>query len=142
VRAPDRPALTVEPLVGHRVAADPSTIDAISVATTYQSAVSVMRFAPDEILVLNAADVTSLAALIHEHLHDPDAIVEEEVGFAAVTVDRDVVARHTEWPLPAAGELAQGAVAGVPAKIAGLSDGQVRIVTHAAYVADLLDRLT
>jgi hypothetical protein len=142
VRAPDGPAVTVEPLAGPRVVADPSTIDAISVATAARSAVSVLRFAPDEIFVLGAADVTSLAALIQEHLHDPHAIIEDETGFVAVTVDEAVVARHAEWPLPPAGGFAQGAIAGVPAKLTWLPGGRARIVTHAAYVADLLDRLT
>ena len=62
-------------------------------------------------------------------------------AFVAVIVDRDVVERHTEWRLPPAGEIGQGAIAGVPAKLAWLPDGRAWVITHAAYVAELLDRL-
>ena len=129
--APDRPMATVQPLAGHRVVADPAILDAL--VATFPGTVTAIRFAPDEALVVGVASL---------HLDDPDAIVEDEVGFVAVNVDRDVVARHTEWPLPAASQVAQGAIAGVPAKLAWLPDGRAWIVTQAAYVADLLDRLT
>ncbi len=128
--AADRPAVTVQPLVGRRIVADRAAIDALVAAVA--SEVTVLRLAPDEALVIDAAFA----------LDDPHAIVEDEVGFVALTVDRAVVARHTEWPLPPAGAVAQGAIAGVPAKLAWLADGRAWVVTHAAYLADLLDRLT
>jgi hypothetical protein len=130
VRAPDRPPATVVPLVGQRIVADPSSIDAIVAAVPARA--TVIRFAPDEALVLDGA----LGGL------GVDAIVEDDVGFVAVTVDRAVVARHTEWTLPDHGGVAQGSIAGVPAKLAWLPDGRAWIVTQAAYLADLLDRLT
>ena len=129
--APERPPVTVQPLVGQRVVVDPALLDAL-IATLPASATAI-QFAPDEALVVWVASL---------HLEDLDAIVEDEVGFVAVTVDREVVARHTEWPLTAVGDVAQGAVAGVPAKVALLPDGRAWVLTHAAYVADLLDRLT
>src|SRR5688500_1329460 len=101
--------------------------------TALPTATSVLRIAPDEALVLGS---TSLA------IDDEHAIVEAETGFVALTVDRDVIERHTEWPLPTeVGQLAQGSIAGVPAKLAWLPDARARVVTHAAYAADLVDRL-
>jgi hypothetical protein len=126
----DRPAVEVRALVGQRVVADPGAIDAMVAAIPAQ--VTVLRFAPDEALILDGG-----AGGLGE-----DAIIEPEVGFVAVTIDRAVVACHTEWPLPGAGAVAQGAIAGVPAKLAWLPDGRAWIVVHAAYIADLLDRLT
>ena len=127
--APDRPAVTVESLRGSRIVDEPSNLDAIIGALPAQ--VVALRFAPDEALLLGGSAFSF-----------DDAIVEPETGFVAVTVDREVVARHTEWPLPETGVVAQGAIAGVPAKLAWLPDGRAWIVTQAAYLADLLDRLT
>ena len=70
---------------------------------------TILRFAPDEAFVVGAGSA---------RVDDPHAIVEDEVGFVALTVDRDVVARHIEWALPAEpARLAQGSIAGVPAKL-------------------------
>jgi hypothetical protein len=129
VPAPDRPAVTVRPLAGHRIVGEPAHLDAL--LEGLPAATTGLRFAPDEALLIGGGAYAF-----------GDAIVEAEVGFVAVTVDREVVARHTEWPLPAAGQVAQGAIAGVPAKLAWLPDGRAWVVSHAAYLADLLDRLT
>ena len=131
--APDRPPATVVPLVGQRIVADPASIDAIVAAVP--AGATVIRFAPDEALIM----VDGLGGL--DGLGG-DAIVEDDVGFVAVTIDGAVVARHTEWALPDHGGVAQGGIAGVPAKLAWLPDGRAWIVTQAAYLADLLDRLT
>jgi hypothetical protein len=123
VRVPER-------LMGQRVVADPAVIDALVAALPAR--VTVLRFAPDEAFVVGAGAT---------RVDDPHAIVEDEVGFVAVAVDRDVVERHVEWRLPSAGEVGQGSIAGVPAKLAWLPDGRAWVVTHAAYAADLVDRL-
>ena len=124
--------LVPEPLRGVRVVADASALDALVAAPPIGA--TILRFAPDEAFVIDASDVA---------VDDPHAIVEPEAGFVALTVDREVVERHTEWRLPAAdpGSLAQGAIAGVPAKLTWRTDGRARIVTHGAYVADLVERL-
>ena len=119
-----------EPLHGHRVVAAPPVVDALIAALP--GGATALRFAPDEALVLAMAAV---------ELDDPEAIVEAEVGFVALTVAREIIERHTEWRLPAPGEVAQGSIAGVPAKLAWLPDGRGWVVTHAAYAAELEDRL-
>ena len=124
------PGPDVQPLRGHRVVAEPSQLDALVAALP--AGTTALRFAPDELLVLDLASI---------QLDDPHAIVEEEVGFVALTVDRETVARHTEWRLPEAGGVAQGAIAGVPAKLSWLPDDRSWIVTHAAYTAEVIDRL-
>jgi hypothetical protein len=116
--------------MGQRVVADPAALDAL--VAGLPARVTVLRFAPDEAFVIGATAT---------HLVDPHAIIEHEVGFVAVTVDREVVERHVEWALPGGGEVAQGSIAGVPAKLAWLPDGRAWIVTQAAYVAELQDRL-
>ena len=65
----------------------------------------------------------------------------EEVGFAAAEVDIDAVAAHIEWSLPTERPaLAQGSIAGVPAKLWLTEDGAT-LVVQAAYAADLAERL-
>jgi hypothetical protein len=123
VRAPER-------LMGQRVVADPAAIDAL--VASLPARVTVLRFAPDEAFIVGASAT---------RVDDPHAIIEDAVGFVALAVEREVVARHVEWALPAAGEVAQGSIAGVPAKLAWLPDGRGWVVTHAAYAAELADRL-
>ena len=121
----------VEQLRGQRIVADPADLDAVAAALP--AGRTMLRFAPDEALLIEGT----------VRLDDPVAIVEDEVGFVALTVERDVVVRHTEWSLPSdVGAFAQGSIAGVPAKLAWLPDGRAWIVTHAAYAAELQDRLT
>jgi hypothetical protein len=110
---------------------DPVVLD--SVVRDLPATASVLRFARDEALIVGLASL---------RLDDPDAIVEPDRGWSAVTVERALLERHTEWRLPAAGEVAQGAVAGVPAKLAWLPDGRAWIVVQTAYLDELLDRLT
>jgi hypothetical protein len=116
-----------EPLVGERVVAEPSSIDALAALGTN---VTIVRFAPDEALVLGA----------RVQLDEP-AIVEEEVGYVALTVERELLERHVEWPLPAVGATGQGKVAGVPAKVVWLPDGRAWVIAHAAYASELEERL-
>ncbi len=123
--------LAAEPLTCQRVVADPAAIDALTAALPAQ--VSVVRFAPDEALIIGAASI---------QLDDPHAIVVDEAGFVGVTVDPEVLSRHTEWPVPREpGSFAQGAIAGVPAKLASTSDGHALVIVHAAYADELLERL-
>jgi hypothetical protein len=117
-------------LRGIRVVADPAAIDAL--VASLPARTTALRFAPDEVLVVAVASI---------RLDDPHAIVEDETGYVAITVERAVVERHIEWVLPAAGAIAQGSIAGVPAKLTWLPDGRAWVVTQAAYAHELASRL-
>ncbi len=123
------PAL--EPVAALRVVASPAALDG---ARWSGADVDVLRTAPDEAIGLGATDV---------EVDEPDAIVEPEAGFVVALLDDDdlrAVAAHTDWELPSAtGELAQGKVAGVPAKIVG--GRPALLVTNAAYADELRERL-
>ena len=123
------PAL--EPVAAIRVVASSAALDR---ARWAGEGVDVLRTAPDEALGLGATGV---------EVDDADAIVEAESGFVVGLLDsgdlRSVEA-HTEWPLPmTSGELAQGKIAGVPAKVVGGTPAL--LVTHAVYADDLERRL-
>jgi hypothetical protein len=137
----------LERLAGLRVVADPAALHS---AGWQGQDVTVLRFAPDDAFGLGALTVT---------LDDEHAIVEAEVGYVGVWLPLDQVLPHLEWPLPSARPvLAQGAVAGVPAKVwlpgrdagrdvrgegqgAGRGAGDVLLLTAAAYAAELAERL-
>jgi hypothetical protein len=123
--------LAPEPLRGLRVVADPAVLDAVVAALPAQS--TTFRFASDEALVVGIASL---------RLDEADAIVEDESGFVAIRVERAVVERHTDWAIPTErGAFAQGAIAGVPAKLAFLPDGQAMVVVYASYADELVERL-
>jgi hypothetical protein len=122
------PAL--EPLQGLRVVADPAALDA---ARWAGADVTVLRLAPDDALALGAAGVD---------VADEHAIVEPEVGVAGAWLPLDDVVAHIEWPLPAERPaLAQGSIAGVPAKLWLPGDGDALLLTAAAYADELAGRL-
>jgi hypothetical protein len=123
VRAP-------EPLSGIRVVAAPATLDAL----TWSDGVAALRFAADDLFALGATKA-ELA----------DAIVEDERGFVGWWLSLedldDLVLEHVDWPLPEPWPaLAQGLIAGVPAKL-WLTNDRVLLLTNAAYAHELLDRL-
>jgi hypothetical protein len=123
------PAL--EPVEAWRVVASPAAIDA---ARWFGDAVDVIRIAPDEALGIGATGVTVDG--------DPDAIVEPERGFSVALLGRDeaALAAHTEWPIPAAaGTLAQGKIAGVPAKL--VAGDPAILVVQTCYADELTRRL-
>jgi hypothetical protein len=136
------PAL--ERLRGWRVVASPTAIDR---AVWRGPDVIVLRFAPDEAFGIGALGV---------HLDDPDAIAVPELGFVGARLD-DVglagVVAHVDWMPPRERPaLAQGKVAGVPAKIwyetgtaagtPGGGDSEVALlITQAAYANDIAERL-
>jgi hypothetical protein len=123
------PAL--EPVAGVRVVANPIALDG---ARWSGEDADVLRIAPDEALGLGASGVD---------VEDADAIVEPEAGFSVALLgieDLHGIAEHTDWPLPAdAGALAQGKIAGVPAKL--LSGEPALLVVQTAYADELRRRL-
>ena len=123
------PAL--EPVEGLRVVATPAAIDA---ARWRGGDVDVLRIAPDEAFGIGATGV---------EVDDPDAIVEAEAGFAVALLAEDdaaSLAAHTEWPIPTdPGAVAQGKIAGVPARL--LIGDPTILVTQVAYAHELRTRL-
>ncbi len=97
----------------------------------------VVRLAPDDAFAIGATGVEA---------DDPHAIVEHEVGFIALMFPADefvdVVVPRLEWPAPMERPaFAQGAIAGVPAKLYLDSTGAAIVLVLASYLDDLLARL-
>jgi hypothetical protein len=117
-------------LRGMRVVADPASLDR---ATWRGDDVTVLRLAPDDAFAVGATAVD---------LDDEHAIVEDEVGFVGAWLDPDDVEPHIEWSLPTDRPvLAQGSIAGVPAKLWLPADGETLLLTAAAYGDELTRRL-
>ena len=119
-----------ELLHGLRVVAKPVALD----AAVLPDGATMLRVAPDDAIVVGAATLT---------LDDPFAIIEPEYAFVhwrLTTEEFADVTHHIEWPLPAAGQLGQGLIAGVPAKIMIASEHVVLIVS-AGLAHELLERL-
>ena len=120
----------LERLRGLRVVAEPAALDA---ARWHGDDVTVLRFAPDDAFGLGAVSVD---------LDDELAIVEAEVGFVGVWLPVEAVEPHLEWPLPTERPvLAQGAIAGVPAKVWLPGDRDALLMTAGAYADELAGRL-
>jgi hypothetical protein len=125
------PAL--EPLRGIRIVASEDAIDGRRWQGDHALA---LRLAPDEVFVLGADAV---------HVFENGAIDDLETGFVGAwlgTSDVEAVRGHIEWILPGdRPALAQGKVAGVPARLWLGEDGRTLLLTHAAYAHDLEERL-
>ncbi len=120
----------LELLVGLRVVAAPAALDS---AHWQGEVVTILRSASDEAFAIGSDGV---------ELDDPDAIVEAESGFAGAWVETSALIPHIEWALPPSRPaLAQGSVAGVPAKLWLPDEGPALLVVQAAYSADLAERL-
>jgi len=124
VRAP-------EPLAALRLVAAPEVLDDVTGVDDHPA----LRLAPDDLLAVGAASVQ----VNGEHL------VVDEAGFVGwwLTPDevREQVLPHVDWPLPTARPaLAQGLVAGVPAKL-WLSEDRALLLCAAAYAHELEERL-
>jgi len=126
------PAL--EPLRGLRVVADPAAIDGARwEAATHDESVIVLRFAPDEAFAIGATKVT---------LDDVHGIVEDERGYVGAWCPFDAIRPQTEWAPPSERPaIAQGSIAGVPAKVWLPDDGEVLVVATAAHATGLAERL-
>ena len=122
----------LEAMPGLRVVATPEALD----GALWSEDAIVLRFAPDDAFAIGMSDVA---------LADDGAIVEPERGFVGTWLTRDElvdhVQPHIEWPLPAARPaLAQGLIAGVPAKL-WLEDDRALLLCAAAYAHELTERL-
>lgn|GEM_PF-5036165 len=123
MRAPDL-------LHGLRIVATPAALDAAELP----DGATMLRIAPDDAIVAGAATLT---------LDDPFAIIEPEYAFVhwrLTPEEFDDVTDHIEWPLPSAGQLGQGLIAGVPAKIV-IAPDHVMLIVSAGLAHELLERL-
>jgi len=123
VRAP-------EPLHGLRVVARPAAIDAIAAPIGGL----VLRIAPDDAIVTGTATLT---------VDDAYSIVEAEHTFVHWMLAPDefeAIAHHIEWPLPGRGELGQGLIAGVPAKIR-IDTDHVMLIVSRGLAHEVAERL-
>lgn len=123
-----------EMLTGWRIIADPAALDAAPWPTTAH----VVRISPDDAFVIGSVQ-PSVPADVH-------AIITPELGFAGVGLSPAEVAalaaEHIEWPLPAhRPALAQGQIAGVPAKLELHSDGSALLLVACAARHELEDRI-
>jgi hypothetical protein len=131
--------LALETQRGVHVVADPAALDGArwDGDPDAPAKVTVLRFAPDEAIALGARSV---------EIDDEHAIVEDEVGYVGAWLSADeldrVVVPRTEWPLPKGRPaLAQGLIAGVPARLWLPDDGPALLMTAAAFAAELEARL-
>jgi hypothetical protein len=116
-----------------RIVATPAALD----AATWPAEALVLRFAPDEVFITPPAEQVSLT--------DPHTIVIAEGGYAGLwlsaTEALDFLERACEWELPSERPaFAQGAVAGIPAKL-WLETERVLFIIPAPYAADFEERL-
>lgn len=118
-----------EPLPGTRVVAVSTTLDGL-----WTDGGAVLRVSDDEALVIGARAVVD----------DATAVVEDEAGFVGWWLTPDElagVAHHIEWTMPQARPaLAQGLVAGVPARL-WLTDESALLLVPTAYAHELMERL-
>lgn len=122
----------LEPLPGRRLVASPEALD----AAPWSEGTLVLRFAPDDAFAIGGGET---------ELEDEHAIVVAEAGFMGMWLDshelHDRLVPHIEWPLPSIRPvLAQGLIAGVPAKL-WLADDRALLLCAAAHAQELTDRL-
>ncbi len=133
-------------VAGIRIVASPAALDGV----TWPAGTTVLRFAPDDVFVIGDEP----GRLGVDSVNDPHAIVAAESGFVGCWLNADQLAHvveHVDWSLPIERPvLAQGFVAGVPAKLylighRGETNGdldQALLLTNAPYAADLWERLS
>ena len=121
MRAPDT-------MPGLRVVAPPSAVDALS----WPDDAVVLRLAPDDLLAIGVAASAG------------SGIVEEEHGFVGwwlTTDELEAVTHHVEWALPPERPaLAQGLIAGVPARL-WFGEDRTLLLCHRAYAHELIERI-
>jgi len=120
-------------IAGWRIIATPAALD----AAPWPAGSHVVRISPDDAFVIGATKPAVPA--------DAHAIVTSEAGFSmAIVHDLAALAeQHIEWQLPAARPaLAQGQIAGVPAKLVLHTDGTTQLLVASAARHELQERLS
>lgn len=125
----------LETLRGMRVVGPPETLDGLEQGVL-GNGVTALRFAPDDLFAVGAGDI---------EIADEAAILAEESGFVGAWLTATELERwvlpHIEWPLPTGRPaVAQGLVAGVPAKL-WLDRDRALLLCAAAYGHELAERL-
>ena len=136
---PTRTSGRTSPLEGWRVIAEPAALDRMKVPRTS----TVVRISPDDAFVIAPAGPGAKEPSVKD---DPHAIVTPEHGFAGATLTAGEVEliglHHIEWELPSTRpSLAQGRIAGVPAKLVINKDGSALLLVACAARAELEERL-
>ncbi len=123
----------VDHVTGWRIIAEPAALD----AAAWPAGSQAVRISPDDTYVIGADRPTVPG--------DEFAIVTPEYGFSIANVI-DVVAlaeRHIEWSLPTERPaVAQGQIAGVPAKLVLRADGSAQLLVASAARHELQERLS
>jgi hypothetical protein len=124
--------LALEPLRGLRVVTSSEALDTVP----WTDRVVVLRFAPDDVMVLGET---------HIDVSGEHTIVVDEAGFVGCWLSAqeltDRVLPHVDWSLPDERPvLAQGLVAGVPAKL-WLTTDRSLLLCAAPYANELSERL-
>jgi hypothetical protein len=118
---------------GTRFVASPPALDGL----TFPGEGTLLRLAPDDLLVIHPGSLMVA-------LGDEPIIQEKESGFVGWWLtpgELDHVITHVDWPLPTERPaLAQGLVAGVPAKL-WLAEDRALLLCNAAYAHELEERL-
>jgi hypothetical protein len=126
--------LVFVPQQGWRIIADPAALD----TAPWPEGSHVVRISPDDVFLIGPAEPSVPA--------DPHAIITSEHGFAGAEVSAqrtaDLALHHIEWQLPPARpSLAQGQIAGVPAKLVLRADGSALLLVACAARHELRERL-
>ena len=121
-------------MVVSRIVSTPEALD----AAQWPGDVLVFRTAPDELFVVPAQDDINVA--------DPYAIVIQDGGQAGIWLPAEsalsVLERQCEWELPSERPaFAQGAVAGIPAKLY-FEEERVLFIVAAPYAQEFEQRLS
>jgi hypothetical protein len=121
-------------LVGWRIIADPAALD----EAPWPSDSRVVRISPDDVFLVGAHEPSIPG--------DPHAIVTPEHGFSGAALSAtqlaDIGLHHIEWAVPGSGPaLAQGQIAGVPAKLVLHADGSALLLVACAAQHELEERL-
>jgi hypothetical protein len=116
------------------VIADPGALDSAPWPNTSR----VVRISPDDAFVIGAVEPAVPG--------DDHAIITPEHGFAGIGLSpseiHELAAEHIEWPLPQRRPaLAQGQIAGVPAKLMLYPDGSALLLVACAASHELHERI-
>lgn len=129
-------SLTFVPLHGWRIIADPAALD----SAPWPSDAHVVRISPDDAFVIGANEPTVP--------NDPHAIVTPEHGFAGAALSAEgtehLALHHIEWQPPGHARpcVAQGQIAGVPAKLVLHADGSALLLVACAARHELEERIS